>query len=38
MEDNLKSKMETKAKCGELKGISKNAVFDKDGKLFLDMY
>jgi len=36
---NKKTEMESKAKRGELTciGVSRNAVFDKEGKLFLDM-
>ena len=34
----LKVEMEAKAKRGEIKGVSKNAVFDKKGKLFLDHF
>ena len=34
----LKCKMEAKAKRGELEGVSKNAVFDRNGKLYLDYF
>jgi len=36
---NLKTEMESKAKRGELlkEGISRNAIFNTDGTLFLDM-
>ena len=37
-EQDLKTEMEAKAKRGELEGVSKNAVFDKKGKLFLDYF
>ena len=34
----LKCEMEAKAKRGEIEGVSKNAVFDKKGKLVLDHF
>lgn len=37
-EQYIKTEMEAKAKRGELEGVSKNAVFDKKGKLFLDHF
>lgn len=36
-EQDLKAEMEAKARRGELEGISKYAIFDKNGKLVLDM-
>jgi len=33
----LKEEMERKAKRGEIPGVSKFAIFDEDGNLFLDM-
>jgi len=37
---NTKAEMESKAKRGELlkEGISKHAIFNKDGTLFLDFF
>ena len=37
---NKKAEMEAKAKRGELleKGISRNAIFNEDGTLFLDCF
>jgi len=37
---NKKAEMESKAKRGELleKGISRNAIFNEDGTLFLDCF
>jgi len=32
-----KEEMERKAKRGEISGVSKFAIFDEDGNLFLDM-
>ena len=37
-EDDLKAKMEAKAKRDEIEGVSKNAIYDKNGKLFLDYF
>ena len=37
-EQDLKAEMEAKAKRGEIEGVSKNAVFDKKGKLVLDHF
>ena len=37
-EEDLKAKMEDKAKCGEIEGVTKNAVYDKKGKLFFDHF
>jgi len=34
---NKKEEMERKARKGELEGVSKFAVFDEEGNLFLDM-
>jgi len=34
---NKKEEMERKARRGELPGVSKFAIFDEDGNLFLDM-
>lgn len=36
-EQDLKAEMEAKARRGELEGISKYAIFNKNGKLVLDM-
>ena len=40
MTQNIKAEMESKAKRGELieEGISKNAIFNRDGTLFLDFF
>ena len=37
-EEDLKAKMEAKAKRGEIEGVSVTAVFDKKGNLFLDHF
>jgi hypothetical protein len=37
-ERDLKADMESKAKRGEIEGVTKNAVYDKKGKLFLDHF
>jgi len=37
-ERDLKAEMEAKAERGEIEGVSKNAIFDKKGKLFLDHF
>jgi len=38
--NNIKAEMESKAQQGKLEheGISRNAVFNKDGNLFLDLF
>ena len=38
VEQDLKAKMEAEAKRGEIEGVSKNAIYDKNGKLFLDYF
>ena len=38
MKSNLKREMEAKAKRGEIEGVSKHAIFDKEGNLFLDYF
>jgi len=38
--NNIKAEMESKAQRGELEydGISRNAIFNKEGNFFLDMF
>jgi len=38
MTQDIKTEMEAKAKRGEIEGVSKRAIFDKDGNLFLDYF
>lgn len=38
MKSNMKREMEAKAQRGELEGVSKHAIFDNEGNLFLDFF